>query len=231
MNRGTFGYLSGQALNGPGAGGARPVRVATRLAALLAALALLALSGCGGSGLGASYAMHLDAYAESVSYGKRFVVLPGIMELKPGDADFPKAADALAKALEAKGYVRAARLDEADLGIYLAYKVTEHDNSPFGNFDQGPAGRHPRQFLFIDYTRDILVEAVDMARYKSGDPRNVVWKIRLVSKGPTSDIQKAMPYVAAAVAQYAGHSTEAYVVVDDSMKVHPYKPEKHGRRP
>jgi len=209
---------------GPGKG----IRLAAALAVMIV---LAALSGCGGSGLGANYAIHLDAYAENIPYGKRFVVLPGIMDLKPNDTDFPKAADALAKALEAKGYVRAARLEEADLGVYLAYKVTEHDNSPFERFDQGPAGRHPRQLLFIDYTRDILVEAVDMARYKSGDPKSVVWKIRLVSKGPTSDIQKAMPYVAAAVAQYAGHSTEAYVVVDDSMKVHPYKPEKHGRRP
>ncbi|MFZ5428334.1 MAG: hypothetical protein ACOZEN_15320 [Thermodesulfobacteriota bacterium] len=231
MNRGMLGHWSHLAPDRPGSRGGKAALPAARIFALIAALPLLVLSGCAGSGLGASYAIHLDAYAESVSYGKRFVVLPGIMEMKAGDTDFPKAADTLAKALEAKGYVRAAKLDEADLGIYLAYKVSENDNSPFGNFDQGPAGRHPRQFLFIDYTRDILVEAVDMARYKAGDPKNVVWKIRLVSKGPTSDIHKAMPYVAAAVAHYAGLSTEAYVVVDDSMKVHPYKPEKHGRRP
>lgn len=202
-----------------------------RLLAALAVLAALALAGCGGTGPGTNYAIHLDAYAEKLDYSKRFVVLQGIMDTPAGDKDFAKAADALAQAMEARGYKRVARLEEADLGVYLAYKVSEERRAPFENFDQGPAGYHPRSLFFLDYTRDVTVEAVDMARYKAGDPRNVVWKMRLVTKGPTGDIQKAMPFVAAAVAQYMGQSTEAYVLVDDSFKVHPYKPKPHGRRP
>lgn len=202
-----------------------------RLLAALAVLAALALAGCGGTGPGTNYAIHLDAYAEKVDFGKRFVVLQGVMENPPKDADFAKAADSLATALEARGYKRVGKVDEADLGVYLAYRVTEEHRSPFENFDEGPAGRSPRSLLFIDFTRDVLVEAVDLARYKANNPKNMVWKIRLVSKGPTGDIQKIMPYVAAAVAQYMGQSTEAYVVVDDALKVHPYNPDKRGRRP
>jgi len=199
------------------------------LIAALAALACL-LAGCGGTG-GAKYTMHMDAYAEHIPYGKRFVVLQGIMDVKPGDPQFKAAAEELAKAVEARGYVRAASLEQADLGLYLAYRVTESSRAPFDNFHPRTPGFSPERFMFIDYTREVLVEAVDLARYKAGDAQNVVWKIRVASKGPTSDMGKAMPYIGAAVAQYMGVSGEVFVEVDSSFNVHPFKPEKHHQRP
>jgi hypothetical protein len=190
-----------------------------------------ALAGCGSAG-GSKYTMHLDAYAEHVPFEKRFVVLQGIMEVKPKDAQqFKDAAEVLAKALETKGYVRASSLDQADLGIYLAYRVVEESRAPFDNFNQGSAVPDPRRLFYLEYTREVLVEAVDMARYKAGGSKSTVWNIRVASKGPTSDIGKAMPYISAAVAQYMGTSTEAYLEVDADYNIKPFKPAKPHRRP
>lgn len=209
-------------------------------AATLAARALLALvlaglagllAGCGSTG-GVKYTMHLDAYAEHVPYDVRFVVLQGIMEVKPKDAEqFKAAAEELAKALEAKGYVRASGIEQADLGVYLAYRVVEESRAPFDNFRSRTPGIAPQQLFISEYVREVLVEAVDMARYKAGGSKSTVWTIRVASKGPTSDIGKAMPYIAAAVAQYMGTSAEVYLEVDDSFNVKPFKPAKPHRRP
>jgi hypothetical protein len=72
---------------------------------------------------------------------------------------------------------------------------------------------------------------VDLARYKAGDSKNVVWKIHVVSRGPLQGMEKAMPYIGAAIAQYMGTSGEVFVEVDDSMNVKPFKPVKHHQRP
>lgn len=216
---------------GPGAGEASGTSGRARKAWPLLAVVLAALT-LGGCGAGAKYTMHLDAYAEHVPYGKRFVVLQGVMDAKPGDEQFKASAEALARAVEAKGFIRAPSVDQADLALYLAYHVTEHSRAPFDTFQQrqGFPLRPPR-LIMPDYTRDIQVEAVDMARFKAGDPKNVVWKIHVVSKGPISDMGKTMPYVAAAVAQYMDTSGEVFVEVDDAMNVKPFKPEKHHQRP
>ncbi|WP_243360603.1 hypothetical protein [Fundidesulfovibrio terrae] len=207
----------------------------TRPAWPLRVLALMVLAaglaGCGGTGGGAKYTLHLDAYAERVTYGKRFVVLQGVMEVKPGDTQFKAACEELAKAVEAKGYQRAASIEEADLGLYLAYHVTESSRAPFDNFHPRTPGLAPQQLFFSEYTRDVVVEAVDMARYKANDPQNVVWKIHVASKGPTSDMAKAMPYIAAAVARYMGTSGEVFVEVDSNFDIHPFKPAKQHYRP
>ncbi|MBI4806087.1 MAG: hypothetical protein HY795_12705 [Desulfovibrio sp.] len=202
----------------------------TGLVLLLACLSAV-LTGCGTAG-GAKYTMHLDAYAEHVPYEKRFVVLQGIMEVKPKETEqFNSAAEVLAKALEAKGYVRAAGLDQADLGIYLAYRVVEDSRAPFDNFRPRTPGIAPQQLFLSEYTREVLVEAVDMARYKAGGSKSTVWTIRVASKGPTSDMGKAMPYIAAAVAQYMGTSSELYLEVDSDFNIKPFKPAKPHRRP
>jgi len=202
----------------------------TLLVLLLVGLSA-ALAGCGSVG-GAKYTMHMDAYAEHVPFEKRFVVLQGVMEVKPKDAQqFKNAAEVLAKALEAKGYIRASGLDQADLGVYLAYRVVEDSRAPFDNFHTRTPGIAPQQLFFSEYTREVLVEAVDMARYKAGGSKSTVWTIRVASKGPTSDMEKAMPYIAAAVAQYMGTSTEAYLEVDADFNIKPFKPAKPHRRP
>ncbi|GFK94901.1 hypothetical protein NNJEOMEG_02749 [Fundidesulfovibrio magnetotacticus] len=195
----------------------------TRLPALFAALLLAVLSvGCfGASGL---YTMRLDAYAEHLPYGKRFVVRPGFMDIAPDDKTFLACADMLAKALEPKGYTRAASLEEADLVVYLAWNVSENRHIPAESMPQGFAGHNARLLAFLDYTRELAVEAVDMARFKANLPKNVVWRMYVISTGPTSGMEKSMPYFAAAIAEYAGKSGDVSVEVDSDFTIRPVKP-------
>ncbi|MFP5222419.1 MAG: hypothetical protein ACLGSA_09025 [Acidobacteriota bacterium] len=196
------------------------------LAALLAVAA--GLCGCGplASVGGPTYTMQVDAYAESVPYGKRFYILPGIMETKADDAEFKSVAARLAGALVAKGYTQVSSLDQADLGLYLVYRVREDTRAQFDTFSQRAMGPTHRPFFVPTYIREVSLEAVDMARFARNDPRHVVWKLNIVSKGPTSDLQKAMPALAAAIAEYAGTSGESYVEVDGAGNIRPFKPSR-----
>jgi len=208
-----------------------PLRTAARPLALLLAAALAALlSGCGGPS--ALYTMRLDSYAEPVPYGKRFVVRPGFMDIKAEDKAFVSCADMLSKALAARGYQQAPTLEEADLVVYLAWNVTEVQRIPAESMPQGFAGHSARLLSFLDYTRELSVEAVDMVRFKANNPRNVVWRMHVISTGPTSNMEKSMPYFAAAIAEYAGRSGDVSVEVAEDFTIRPVKPApKHSRGP
>ena len=193
-------------------------------------LALLAKA-CGGP-VNAGYTMRLDASAEKVSYGKRFFILPGVTKDRAEDARFRSAADVLAQALAGKGYERVSSLEQADLGIYLGAAVSAGNrhavfSSPYGA--GGPQAQ--RTFVFTEYTRELTVEAVDMARYRANDPRSIVWRMQLVSVGATESLEKAMPYFAAAVAHYAGSSGFFTVQVGPDMTVSPVNLEPRKRIP
>lgn len=225
-----MGNISGKTSGGPasaGACGALP-SCSNRAVVLLVLLAVAVLSGCGplASVGGPTYTMHVDAYAESVPYGKRFFILPGIMETKADAAEFKAVAARLSGALVAKGYTQASSLDQADLGLYLVYRVREDGRSQFDTFSQRAVGPTHRPLFAFTYVREVSLEAVDMARFARNDPRNVVWKINIVSKGPTSDLEKAMPALSAAIAEYAGTSGESYVEVDGAGNIRPFKPSR-----
>lgn len=232
-----FGKTSGDKASGctvsggPASAGACGVLSSgsNRAVVLLVLLAMAAgLCGCGplASVAGPTYTMHVDAYAESVPYGRRFYILPGIMETKADDAEFKAVAARLSGALVAKGYTHASSLDQADLGLYLVYRVREDGRSQFDTFSQRAMGPTPRPFFVPTYVREVSLEAVDMARYARNDPRHVVWKINIISKGPTSDLAKAIPALSAAIAEYAGTSGESYVEVDGAGNIRPFKPSR-----
>jgi len=107
-----------------------PRRLAVSRAVLL--LALIALCGqlcaCADS---SKYVMHVDASAQPVSYGKRYVILPGIMNVTSGDPGFQAVAAQLDGMLAAKGYTKAANIEQADLGLYLVYGVKERRGEGF----------------------------------------------------------------------------------------------------
>ena len=187
------------------------------------------LPGCGISGEG--YTMHLDAYTEHLAHGKSYVVLPGVMDAKAGDPKFMAAAEGLTQALAGKGYVKAPDMDHADLALYLGYHVVEEARAPFDTFHKGSAWANPGRMFSPEYSRDVVLEAVDLARLRANDPKNMVWKIHALSKGPSSDMVKTMPYIAAALVKYLDTSGEAYVEVDDSLNVKPFKPEHRHQKP
>jgi len=223
--------LGGNASGGPASAGAcgAPSSGPNGAVVLLVLLAVAAgLCGCGplASVAGPTYTMHVDAYAESVPYGKRFFILPGIMETKADSSEFKSVAARLSGALVARGYTQASSLAEADLGLYLVYRVREDGHTRFDTFSQRAMGPTPRPFFVPTYIREVSLEAVDMARFARNDPRHVVWKINIVSKGPTSDLDKAMPALSAAIAEYAGTSGESYVEVDNAGNIRPFKPSR-----
>jgi len=146
------------------------------------------------------------------------------MDITAEDKTFAACADLLVKALAAKGYTPAPSLEEADLVVYLAWNVTESQRIPAESMPHGFAGHSARLLSFLDYTRELAVEAVDMARFKANAPRNVVWRMHVISTGPTSSMEKSMPYFAAAIAEYAGRSGDVSVEVADDFSIRPVKP-------
>lgn len=198
---------------------------------LPAALALLlALCACGVLGPGTKYVMHLSSFSEKTEHGKSFVIVPGVMDARAEDPGFKAVANELAKAVEAKGYTRAASYAEADVVLYLAWRVVEKSIAPVGMPQDAPVIPNPRRMLSMEYFREVEVEAVDMPRFWANHPRHVVWKMSVTTKGPSSGMEKAMPFIAAAIAQYMGTSAEAFLEVDSSLNVHALKGPKPGQR-
>ena len=208
-----------------------PLRLCRAYVRPLLALVLALASACGGAG-NAGYTLRLDASAQHIPYGKRFFILPGVTADRAGDASFQAVADVLAQALAAKGYERMPALEQADVGIYLSVGVTAGSrHAVFSDLSQGAGPRAQRAFVFTEYTRELTAEAVDMARFRANDPHNVVWRMHAVSVGPTRNMDKAMPYFAAAVAQYAGSNGFFTVQVAPDMTVTPVNPEPRKRAP
>jgi len=211
-------------------------RRAPRFAALAAVLCVALLSGCGTT----RYKMHLEAHAESVDYGRSYVILPGIMETKADDPQFKAVAEALDRLLLAKGYTRAQGVDEAALGIYVEFGVKETMGQPLGagGFNAPPQPGFGRPFGLFGgpggmervFSRWLSLEAVDFARYKLNDPRNVVWSVRITSRGDTSSLTKAMPFFAAALDAYIGRKAEVELDVDANANVTEINPPKHHHR-
>lgn len=198
---------------------------------LLATLVLLlALSACGSFGPGTKYVMHVNSFSEKAQHGKNFVIVPGVMDARAEDPRFKAVANELAKAVEARGYTRAASYDEADVVLYLAWRVIERSSGPAVMPQEAPLIPNPRRMLSLEYIREVEVEAVDMPRFWSNHPRHIVWKMVVTSKGPSSGMEKAMPFIAAAVAQYMGTSAEAFLEVDSSLQVTTLKPAQPGKR-
>lgn len=228
------------------------------IARALLLMAFLALCGvlcaCADS---SKYVMHVDASAQPVSYGKRYVILPGLMDVKVDDPGFQAVAAHLDGMLAAKGYTKVAAIDQADLGLYLAYGVKErrgegyHTDTGFflegnqGDMPQAPqAGEEvaqlhiptPRRPAMINarvFIRSLELEAVDLARYRANDPANMVWHISVSSPGSTVSLEKAMPYFLAILSEYIEKKAYVDVRVDSDFNIVAIKPKnhKHGHMP
>ncbi|WP_243310772.1 DUF4136 domain-containing protein [Fundidesulfovibrio agrisoli] len=209
-----------------------PFRIFAALAAVLCAALL---SGCGST----KYTMRLEADAEKVDFGKSYVILPGIMETRAEDPQFKAVAAALDKMLQAKGYTRATGVDAADLGIYVEFGVKETIGPPMsgGAFaaPSMPGFGHPFGLFGAGgmervFSRWLTVEAVDFARYKANDPKNVVWSVSVTSRGSTASLEKAMPFFAAAMDAYIGRKAHVTLEVDSQANVTEVSfPQKHHR--
>ncbi len=105
-----------------------PQRFARR-AALLLLLAVMGclLTACGGP----QYTMRVESFVQPVSFGKRYVILPGLMDVKASDQGFQAVAAQLDGMLASKGYVKAESIEQADLGLYVVYGVREHRGEGF----------------------------------------------------------------------------------------------------
>jgi hypothetical protein len=204
--------------------------VSSRVRLLAALPVLLVLCACGTFGPGAKNVMYLSSYSEKTEHGKNFVIVPGVMDARAEDPGFKAVANELAKAVEAKGYTRAASYAEADVVLYLAWRVVEKSIAPAGMPQEATLIPNPRRMLSMEYFREVEVEAVDMPRFWANHPRHIVWKMSVTSKGSSSGMEKAMPFIAAAIAQYMGTSAETFLEVDASFHVHALKSLKPGQR-
>ena len=210
-----------------------PLRIFAALAAVLCAALL---SGCGST----KYTMRLEANAEKVDFGRSYVILPGIMETRAEDPQFKAVAVALDRLLQSRGYTKAPGVEAADLGIYVEFGVRESVGPPMGGGGM-PAvpmpgfGRPGGLFggfggMERIFSRWLTVEAVDFARYKANDPKNVGWSVSVTSRGNTASLEKAMPFFAAAMDAYIGRKAHVTLEVDSQANVTEVSfPQKHHR--
>lgn len=189
-----------------------------RAAWLLMAMAplLLLASGCGSS----SYRLHVEAYSYAAPEAKRFVILPGVMDVKPDNTDYQAVTSQLARLMSGKGYVQAPDLSDADLALYVAYnreKTVQHGpNRIWHGIEITP----PENWV-------LTIEAVDLAKYKANDPKYMQWRIKTVCFEADPSITKAMPYIMAAMSDYVGQGGDVNLEVDNNLNVKVTKPKEH----
>uniref|UniRef100_A0A7C4AIA9 DUF4136 domain-containing protein n=1 Tax=Fundidesulfovibrio putealis TaxID=270496 RepID=A0A7C4AIA9_9BACT len=233
----------------PGVPPAPPALAPALAPALPSALALVlilavALAGCGAAGN--RYEMRVEAKASTMAHGRSYVILPGITEARATDPLFQEVAKAMDAVLAAKGYEKAPDVDHADLGLYVAYSVEEMKEStgtpsdygpfppggtqPAPGFGPGAYGFGPMPIPFVsDYMRTLSVEAVDFVRYRANDPRHVVWRIQIKSRGPSNSLEKALPFFSTVLSKYMGENADLLIQVDANGDAQPVAIPKPSR--
>jgi hypothetical protein len=188
-----------------------------RAAWLLLAMAplLLLAAGCGSN----SYRVHVEAYSYASPEAKRFVILPGVMDVKPDNTDYQAVTSQLARLMTSKGYVQAPDLGEADLALYVAYDKQKTVQGPHRVW-HGIEITPPENWV-------LTVEAVDLVKYKANDSKYMQWRMKTVCYEADPSIVKAMPYIMAAMSDYVGRGGDVNLEVDENLNVKVAKAKGH----
>lgn len=78
----------------------------------------------------------------------------------------------------------------------------------------GVVGYNQYSGVRTEYTRSILVEAIDMNLYRAKNTRAQIWKTTLVSTGSKGNLREVMPLLVTAMEDYLGTSDTVTIRVD-----------------
>lgn len=84
---------------------------------------LVLMLGCAG---GNRFLVKVDAISSpKISNEKKYILLPGLKDVRPNDLQFQEYADYVVRALKSKGYIRVKEPDDASIAIFLSYGIGE----------------------------------------------------------------------------------------------------------
>lgn len=145
--------------------------------------------------------------------GNRYVMLPGMRDLKADDLEFRQVCRYMDNALALKGFQKAGENERPDLFLRLAYGIgtpqTESVTTGAGySYSVGWMWFNvpPKTANITSYQRNLIVEA-----YDSPDPAvaKQVWKTSITSTGTTNDLRRVIVYMISAAHPYFGTQTNS----------------------
>ncbi|HEX4845038.1 MAG TPA: DUF4136 domain-containing protein [Geothrix sp.] len=191
--------------------------------ALLATLILVAL-GCASPNpdprtsqfdfiYGGNLEVEIDALLDPARQpaGKRYVLIPGMRDLKADDLEFRQICRFMDHALAMNGFQKAEGNERPELYIRLAYGIgtpqTETVTTGAGySYAVGWMWFNvpPKTANITSFQRNLVAEA-----YDSEDPAvaKQVWKTTVTSVGTTNDLRRVLPYMITEARPYFGAQT------------------------
>lgn len=147
------------------------------------------------------------------SMGKRYVLLPGMRDLKADDLEFKQVCRYMENALALHGFQKAGENEQPNLFLRLAYGIgtpqTETVTTGAGySYAVGWMWLNvpPKTANITSYQRNLIVEA-----YDAPDPAvaKQVWKTSITSTGTTNDLRRVIAYMISGAHPYFGTQTNS----------------------
>lgn len=162
---------------------------------------------------GGNIEVEIDALLDPArpSAGKRYVLVPGMRDLKADDLEFRQICRFMDHALAMNGFEKASGNERPDVFLRLAYGIgtpqTETVTTGAGySYAVGWMWFNvpPKTANITSFQRNLVVEA-----YDSDDPAlaKQVWKTTVTSVGTTNDLRRVLVYMITEARPYFGAQT------------------------
>jgi|GEM_PF-4065853 len=168
-----------------------------------------------------NYPCYVDAINNGAPVQQRsYVLVPSDSSVEPNDLNFLEFANISVRALAAHGYVRTLDSASANVRIDLAYGVSVPSPVTYSEESFNWAGLldpdAPATQTAIKTAQIYRLHLQLRAYANSSLPKQLptqLWKINVFSRGPSSDLREAFPYLMAAGYPYLGENTHNSLLV------------------
>ncbi len=172
-------------------------------------LSLVALVGCGGH---ATYNVRVNGLSEPNPSGKSFVLRSGVSNVSETDLQFREFAATTEQALVRAGFDPTTP-ERADLVVFLSYGI----GAPRTSYDVTTDIFRREIVAITEYTRWVVVEAMDAKAWRDSQRTVQTWKTTITSAGVTTDLRTMFPVLIAAGQAYFAKDTGRVIAraIDD----------------
>lgn len=167
--------------------------------------------------------------AEAEPVGQRYVLLPANDGVNDQDLQFLEYAAYVDRALNARGYQKAANAEAADIAVHVGYGVGDPQTHFYtysvpirgrllNGFGYGGLGYCAPRFGTIAYTqqttsyttyeRYLFLDAQDLHAYRRNGTEKQLWKTSVRSTGFNDDLRQAFPALLAASQAHIGSNSK-----------------------
>ncbi len=160
----------------------------------------------------------IDSISESSISNRLYWLLPANKAINTDDLQFKEYASYVGRALIKQGFVPAESPEEANVGIFLAYGVSDPQNLQYSvprmtYSSQHGSGSTMYSGTYTTYSRYMTLNAVDLDEYRQTGKFAQLWKTTVASRGSSDDLRLVFPTLVAASAQYLATDTGKRVEV------------------